>query len=157
MRELSVNHWRQNISGTWFSSYCKCPDRNNLTKLPYISLGTFSNENGNANDDGSKKLHFLFTLYFFLQVNNVWFFDLNFVNRKTIKCFSMKLNKYWESFAYYVLVVLTTLKKVSSRSNFSNNSEQVLSSMHSNVQLLCLLLFFAVSVGVAVLNVKGHY
>ena len=48
----------------------------------------------------------------------------------------MKLNKYWESFAYYVIVVLTTLKKVFSRSNFSDNSVQVPSSMHSNVQLL---------------------
>ena len=54
-------------------------------------------------------------------------------------------NKYWESFCSYVLVVRTTLKKVFSRSNFSDNSAQVLSPMHSNVQLLYLLLFFAVS------------
>ena len=32
--------------------------------------------------------------------------------------------------------------------NFSNNSVQVLSSMHSNVQLLYLLLFFAVDVAI---------
>ena len=63
----------------------------------------------------------------------------------------MKLNKYRESFCCYVLVVPTTLKKVFSRSNFSDNSVLVLSPMHSNVQLLYLLLFFAVVVGVAVL------
>ena len=34
---------------------------------------------------------------------------------------------------------------------FSNNSVQVPSSMHFNVQLLYLLLFFAVVVGIAVL------
>ena len=44
----------------------------------------------------------------------------------------------------------TTLKKDFSR-NFSDNYVQVLSSVHSNVQLLYLLLFFAVVVGVAVL------
>ena len=63
----------------------------------------------------------------------------------------MKLNKYPESFCCYVLEVSTTLKMVFSRCNFSDNSVQVLSSMHSNVQLLYLLLFFAVVVGVAVL------
>ena len=63
----------------------------------------------------------------------------------------MKLNKYQESFCCYVLVVPTTPKKVLPRCNFSDNSVQVLSSMHSNVQLLYLLLFFAVVVGVAVL------
>ena len=41
-------------------------------------------------------------------------------------------------------------KKGLSRSNFSDNSVLVLSPMHSNVQLLCLLTF-AVVVGVAVL------
>ena len=45
----------------------------------------------------------------------------------------------------------TTLKKVFSRCNCSDNSVQVLSSVHSNVQLLYLLLFFSVIVGVAVL------
>ena len=70
-----------------------------------------------------------------------------------MECFSMKLNKYWESFFYYVLVVPTTLKKVFSLCNFSDNFVQMLSSLHSNVQLLYLLLFFAVVVGVAVLIV----
>ena len=42
-------------------------------------------------------------------------------------------------------------KKVLPRCNFSENSVQVPSSIHSNVQLLYLLLFFAVVVGVAVL------
>ena len=56
-----------------------------------------------------------------------------------------------KSFFYYVLVVPTNLKKVFSHCNFSDNSVQVLSSMHSNVQLLYLLLFFAVVVVVAVL------
>ena len=44
-------------------------------------------------------------------------------------------------------------KNLFSGSNFSDNSVQVLSSMHSNVQLLYLLLFFAV--GVAVLVAKA--
>ena len=79
------------------------------------------------------------------------FFALNFVNRKMIKCFPMKLNKYWEKFYGYFLVASTSLKKVFLRYNFSNNSVQVPSSMHSNVQLLYLLLFFAVVIGVAVL------
>ena len=64
------------------------------------------------------------------------FFALNFVNRKTMECFSMQLNKYWESFFYYVLVVPTTLKQVFSRCNFSDNSVQEVSLMHSNLQLL---------------------
>ena len=55
--------------------------------------------------------------------------------------------------AKQILAVLTTLRNVFSRSNFSDNSVQVVSSMHSNVQLLYLLLFFAV--GVAVLFAKG--
>ena len=46
-------------------------------------------------------------------------------------------------------------KKVFSRSNFSDNVVQLLSSMHSNVQLLYLLLFFAVVFCVAVLLAKG--
>ena len=93
-----------------------------------------------------RKLYFWFVLCGPLEF---CFFALNFVNRKVIKCFSMKLNKYWKNFCCYVLVVPTTLKKVFSRCNFSDNFVQVLSSMHSNVQLLYLLLFFAV-VGVAV-------
>ena len=74
---------------------------------------------------------------------------------KAIKCFSVKLNKYQKLICCYILAVLRTPKKVFSRSNFSNNSVQVPSPMHSNVQLLYLLLFFAVGVGVAVLVAKG--
>ena len=37
-------------------------------------------------------------------------------------------------FYYYVLVVQRTLKKVLSRFSFSDNSVQMLSLMHSNVQ-----------------------
>ena len=58
----------------------------------------------------------------------------------------MKLNKYRESFCCNVLVVPTTLKKVFSRCNFSESFVQVLSSMHSNVQLLYLSLFFSFAV-----------
>ena len=61
-----------------------------------------------------------------------------------MECFSMKLNKCWESF-------LLLRPRCPDNSNFSDNSVQVLSSMHSNVQLLSLLLFFAVVLGVAVL------
>ena len=50
-------------------------------------------------------------------------------------------------------VILTTLKNVFSSCNFSDNSVQVLSPMHSNEQLMYLLLFFAVVVGAAVLIV----
>ena len=49
-----------------------------------------------------------------------------------------------------LLVVSTTLKKVFS-SHFSGNYVEVPSSMHSNVQLLYLPLFFAVVVGIAIL------
>ena len=55
-----------------------------------------------------------------------------------------------ESFCCYVIVLSTTLKKFFSRCNFSDNFVQVPSSMHSNLQLLYLLLLFAVVVGVAV-------
>ena len=41
--------------------------------------------------------------------------------------------------------------KVFSRSNFSDNPVLALSSMHSNVQLLYILLFFVVGVAVPVL------
>ena len=116
-----------------------------------LTLGTLSNEDGNANDDGTEKSPFSVVLYFFVQVIRVLFLWLNFVNRKTMECFSTKLNKYWESFCCYVLVVSTTLKKIFSRCNFSENSVQALSSVSSNVQLLYLQLFFAVVVGVAVL------
>ena len=69
----------------------------------------------------------------------------------------MKLNKYWESFFCFVLVISITQKKVFSRCNFSDNYVQVLSLLHSNVQLLYLLLFFAVVVVVAVLVALGLY
>ena len=62
----------------------------------------------------------------------------------------MKLNKYWESLFCYILVVPITLMKVFSHSNFSDNYMQEQSSMHSKVQLLYLLLFFAVIVGIAI-------
>ena len=51
------------------------------------------------------------------------------------------------SFCCYVFLVLTTLKLFFSRCNFSDNYVLVVSSMHSNVQLLYLLLFFVVVVG----------
>ena len=38
-------------------------------------LGTLRNEDGNANNDGSEKSHFWFTLYFFAQVVRVIFFQ----------------------------------------------------------------------------------
>ena len=66
----------------------------------------------------------------------------------------MKPNKYWESYCY-VVIVSTTLKKVFSRCNISDNSVQLVSSVHSNVQLLYLLVFFAVLVGVAVVVAQG--
>ena len=53
--------------------------------------------------------------------------------------------------------ISTTLKQLFSRSIFGDNSVQVLSSMHSNVQLLYLLLFVTVFVGVAVLVAWGPY
>ena len=46
-------------------------------------------------------------------------------------------------------------KKVFSHSNLRNNFVQVLNTIHSNVQLLNLLLVFAVVVGVAVFLAKG--
>ena len=49
------------------------------------------------------------------------FFTLNFVNRKVFIRFSIKLNKYRESFCCYVLIVLTTLKKVFSLSKLATN------------------------------------
>ena len=117
-------------------------------------IGTLRNEDGNRQPPTTtaQKNHISGLLFTFLcGPLGFCFFALNFVNKKMIKCFAMKLNKYWDNFCCYVLVDPTTLKKVFSRCNFSDNFMQVLSSMHSNVQLLCLLLFFAVVVGVAVL------
>ena len=79
------------------------------------------------------------------------FFALRFVNRKPFKCLSVKLNKYWESFSYYVLVVPTTWKKVFSRYNFSDNSELVLSGAFQRAVTVTYL-FFVVVVDVAVLK-----
>ena len=48
------------------------------------------------------------------------FFALNFVNRKTIECFSLKLNKYLKDFCCYPLVVpcSTTPKQLSMVAKF---------------------------------------
>ena len=52
-------------------------------------------QNSNKDDNhGPEKSHFWFNLYFLCGLLGFCFFALNFVNRKTIKCFSMKLNKY---------------------------------------------------------------
>ena len=63
------------------------------------------------NDDGQKNHHSGVLFTSLCRSLEFCFFALNFVNRKTIKCFSMKLNKHRESFCCYVLVVSTTLKK----------------------------------------------
>ena len=55
------------------------------------------------------------------------------------------------TFCFHVIVVPRPLEKVFSRSDLSDDDVQVLSTMHSNVLLLYLLLFFHVVVGVAVL------
>ena len=65
--------------------------------------------------------------------------------------FLYQANQILRTFCYYVLVVQRGLKNIFPRSNFSDNYVQVLSSMHSNVQLLYLLLFFAFGIVVAVL------
>ena len=76
-------------------------------------LGTFSNEERNTNDDGSEISHFWFALYFFVRVILGFCFPRNkLCKREKITCFPMKLNKYWEHFCYYVLVVPRTLIKV---------------------------------------------
>ena len=64
-----------------------------------------------------------------------------------MKCY---FNKYWERFFLLRPCSLENYKKVFSRSKFSNKNVKVLGLMHSNVQLLYLLLFFAVVVGVNV-------
>ena len=75
-------------------------------------LWTLSNEDGNANDDCSEKSHFWFALCFFVRVSRFCFLCFKLCEQKTGQCFSMKLNKYWKVFSYYVLVVRRTLKKV---------------------------------------------
>ena len=62
--------------------------------VPLSSLGTLRNEDGNAKNDGSEKLHFWFALTFLYGLLGFCFLALNFVNKKMIKCFSMKQNKY---------------------------------------------------------------
>ena len=79
------------------------------------------------------------------------FFALNFVNRKPIKCFFYEAKQILRKFCCYVLIVPTTLKKVFSHCNSSENFVQVQSWMYSNMKLLYLLLFFAIVVGIAVL------
>ena len=61
-----------------------------------------------------------------------YFLRLKPCKQKAIKCFSMKLNKYQEPICCYVLAVLRTSKKAFSRSDFSDNSVQVPTLMHSN-------------------------
>ena len=69
-----------------------------------------------------------------------------------MKCLSLKLNKFWERFLLLPRPCSPeNSKKVFLRSNFSDNFVQVLGSMHSNMQLLYLLSFVTVVVGVAVL------
>ena len=60
------------------------------------TIGTLSNEDGNVNDIGSEK-HISGSLFTYLCGSfGVCLFYLHFVNRKTIKYFSMKLNKYYK-------------------------------------------------------------
>ena len=65
------------------------------------------------------------------------FFRLILWKQKAIEFFS--INTKTENVTSFL--VPRTLKKIFSHSNFSINSVQVLSSMHSNVQLLYLLLY----------------
>ena len=114
-------------------------------------IGSLSNEDGKGNDGGSEKSLFWFTLYFFVRVIRVLFLCFTLCDRKTFNCLSVKLNKYCESFSYYVLVVPTTRKKVFSRYNFSDNSELVLSGAFQRAVTVTYL-FFVVVVDVAVLK-----
>ena len=68
----------------------------------------------------AQKITFLVCSSFTVRSLGFRFSALNFVNRKMIECFSMKLNKCWESFCCYVLVVPKTLKKVFSPANCSD-------------------------------------
>ena len=45
-------------------------------------MDTFSNEDGNANDDGSEKSHFWFTLLFIVQVIRVLFLCFKLCEQK---------------------------------------------------------------------------
>ena len=51
------------------------------TDVELNTIGTFSNEDGNASNDASEKLHFRFTFYFFMPFINFFFSALNFVSR----------------------------------------------------------------------------
>ena len=119
-------------------NFCACAAPNDEQGHLYI----FSNEDGNAKDNNSEKSHSRLTFYLIVRFIGTCFLRLKLCEQKAIKCFSIKLNKYQELICYYVLAIPKTPKKVFSRSNFSDNSVQVLSPMHSNVQLLYLLLFF---------------
>ena len=48
---------------------------NSITPIfrPYL-IGTLSNDDGNVNDDGSEKLHFLFAFKFFVEVTGVEYY-----------------------------------------------------------------------------------
>ena len=50
--------------------------------LVSMPLGTLSNEDGNANDDGSEKSYFWFALYFFVRAIRVLFSPLEFCEQK---------------------------------------------------------------------------
>ena len=106
-----------------------------------------SNEDGNANDDGSEKSHFWFiALFFFVRVIRVLFFPPWILWAEND---GMCLNEAKQILRTFLLLRPCSpenSKKVFSRSNFGNNSLQMLSPMNSNVQLLYLLLFFAVGV-----------
>ena len=58
-------------------------------------IGSLRNEDGNANNDVSEKSVISGSLFTFLCGSlGFCFFALDTANRKMIKCFSMKLNKY---------------------------------------------------------------
>ena len=99
-----------------------------------------------------RKSRFWFALYFFVRVIRVLFLCFKFCEQKNDGMFLHEAKQLLRKFS---LLRPRTLEKKRSfhilRCNFSDNYVQVLSSMHSNVQLLYLLFFFAVFVGVAVL------
>mgnify|MGYP001799943575 CR=1 FL=1 len=63
-----------------------------------------------------------------------------------MECFSMKLTKYYSRTIFLLLlsIVPKTVKKVFSSSNFSNNSVQVLSFMHSNVIIIMIIIMIII-------------
>ena len=87
----------------------------------YIKVVVLAMTPSNIRDLTAQKNHISGSLFnLFCGSLGLCFFALNFVNRKMIKSFSVKLSKYWKSFCCYVLVVSTTLKKFFSRCNFSD-------------------------------------